>query len=60
MPFAVTLGNHDAEPQYMSKQEIFDELLKSPYFVGSHGPQGIPGYGQYVIPVYGSKEKDKV
>ena len=24
MPFAVTLGNHDAEPQYMSKQEIFD------------------------------------
>lgn len=60
MPFAVTLGNHDAEPQYMSKQEIFDELLKSPYFVGSHGPQGIPGHGQYVIPVYGSKEKDKV
>ena len=60
MPFAVTLGNHDAEPQFMSKQEIFDMLLKSAYFVGSHGPKGIPGHGQYVIPVYGSKEKDKV
>ena len=60
MPFAVTLGNHDAEPQFMSKQEIFDMLLKSAYFVGSHGPEGIPGHGQYVIPVYGSKEKDKV
>ena len=27
MPFAVTLGNHDAEPQFMSKQEIFNMLL---------------------------------
>ena len=60
MPFAVVMGNHDAEPQFMNKQDIFDLLMKSPYFVGSHGPQDIPGHGQYVIPVYGSKDKDKV
>lgn len=59
MPFAVTMGNHDAEPQYMSKKDIYDLLMRSPYFVGSHGPKGIHGHGQHVIPVYGQKNKDK-
>lgn len=60
MPFAVTMGNHDAEPQYMSKKDIYDRLLmRSPFFVGSHGPKGIHGHGQHVIPVYGEKNKDK-
>ena len=30
MPFAVTMGNHDAEPQYMSKKDIYDLLMRSP------------------------------
>lgn len=59
MPFAVTMGNHDAEPQYMSKKDIYDLLMRSPFFVGSHGPEGIHGHGQHVIPVYGGKNKDK-
>lgn len=59
MPFAVTMGNHDAEPQYMSKKDIYDLLMRSPFFVGSHGPKGIHGHGQHIIPVYGQKNKDK-
>ncbi len=54
MPFAVTLGNHDAEAG-ISKNEIFELLHKSPFFVGEKGPEDIQGYGNYVIPVAGSK-----
>lgn len=52
MPFAVLMGNHDAE--YMSKDSIYLRLAESPYFVGSRGPIDIKGYGNSVIPVYSS------
>ena len=58
VPFVVTMGNHDAE--YMAKDAIYDFLLKSPYYVGSKGPEDIAGCGNCVIPVYGSSKKDKV
>lgn len=31
MPFTVTMGNHDAE--YLTKDAIYDFLMKSPYYV---------------------------
>lgn len=49
-PFAVTLGNHDAEPD-ISRDEIFDLLDSLPYFVGEKGPENIRGVGNYVLPV---------
>lgn len=58
IPFVVTMGNHDAE--YMTKDDIYDFLLKSPYYVGTKGPEEIIGCGNCVIPVYGSIKKDKV
>lgn len=58
VPFVVTMGNHDAE--YMTKDDIYDFLLKSPYYVGTKGPEEITGCGNCVIPVYGSLKKDKV
>lgn len=58
VPFVVTMGNHDAE--YMTKDDIYDFLLKSPYYVGVKGPEEIMGCGNCVIPVYGSLKKEKV
>ena len=54
IPFAVTMGNHDAEAS-ISKERIYAILAESPYFVGEEGPEDIKGYGNYVLPVYGSK-----
>lgn len=56
-PFVVTMGNHDAE--YLTRDEIYDFLLRSPYYVGAKGPKEI-GCGNCVIPVYASTEKGKV
>ena len=57
-PFVVTMGNHDAE--YMTRDDIYDFLLKSPYYVGAKGPADIMGCGNCVIPVYGSQRKGTV
>lgn len=57
-PFIVTMGNHDAE--YMTREDIYDFLLKSPYYVGTKGPADIMGCGNCVIPVYGSQKKEAV
>lgn len=58
MPFTVTMGNHDAE--YLTKDVIYDFLMKSPYYVGDKGPKEIMGCGNCAIPVYDSKGKNKV
>lgn len=57
-PFIVTMGNHDAE--YMARDDIYDFLLKSPYYVGAKGPEDITGCGNCIIPVYGSDKKETV
>jgi len=51
-PWAVTLGNHDAEPG-ISRSEIFKLLETLPYFIGSKGPE-IYGSGNYSIPIAAS------
>lgn len=57
-PFVVMMGNHDAER--MAKNDIYNMLLKSPYYIGEKGPEEIAGCGNCVLPVYGSCRKDKV
>ena len=53
MPFTVLMGNHDAE--YLTKDVMYDLLVKSPYYVGEKGPEDIMGRGNCAIPVYDSK-----
>lgn len=53
IPWAVTLGNHDAETG-ISRNEIFDIIENLPYFIGEKGPQ-ITGSGNYALPVNSSK-----
>lgn len=52
VPFAVNLGNHDAE--YLSRDSIFNLVMKSPYYIGDKGPADIHGLGNTVIPIAGS------
>lgn len=58
MPFIVTMGNHDAE--FLPKDSIYDLLMTSPYYAGTKGPRDISGCGNCIVPVYGSKQRDKV
>lgn len=51
-PWAVTLGNHDAETG-VSREQIFDIIGHLPYFVGEKGPE-MTGCGNYVLPIEGS------
>jgi hypothetical protein len=53
-PFAVVFGNHDAETG-VTREEVFDILERSPWFVGEKGPEGIFGCGNYVLPLLGSR-----
>lgn len=51
-PFTVTLGNHDAE--YLTKDSIYNLLMKSPMYVGDKGPESLHGCGNTAIPVKGA------
>ncbi|WP_320111252.1 metallophosphoesterase [Draconibacterium orientale] len=53
VPWAVTLGNHDAEPG-ISREEIFDLLETLPNFIGEKGPE-LTGCGNYTLPILSSK-----
>ena len=52
IPFAVTMGNHDAEN--MDEDSIYDYLGKSRLFIGEKGPECLSGTGNYVLPVLAS------
>lgn len=55
MPWAVTLGNHDAELG-LSRIEIFKILETLPYFVGGKG-FAMYGSGNYTVPITASNKK---
>ena len=55
IPFAVVLGNHDAEAN-ITRDQIFDYIQTKPYFVGSKGPE-LYGCGNYALPVQASDGK---
>jgi hypothetical protein len=52
----VVFGNHDAET--ITKDSVFDILLRSPYFIGERGPADISGVGNYILEVR-SRTSDK-
>jgi len=56
MPFSVVMGNHDAEQQ-VSREQIYEWLGESPYFLGEKGPEDIYGCGNFVLQVEGSRSK---
>ena len=58
MPFTVLMGNHD--PEHLNKDIMYNLLLKSPYYVGEKGPKDIMGVGNNIIPIYSSKDQNKV
>ncbi|WP_430810334.1 MULTISPECIES: PA14 domain-containing protein [unclassified Carboxylicivirga] len=51
VPWAVTLGNHDAEPD-ISRTQVFDLLEDLPFFMGIKGD--VSGIGNYVLPINAS------
>lgn len=53
VPFAVTMGNHDAE--YLTKDSIYTLLMQSPWFVGEKGPKEIGGLGNCLLPIQGKR-----
>ena len=58
IPYAVTMGNHDAEN--MDEDSIYHYLAKSRLFIGEKGPEELSGTGNYVLPVYASDGTEKV
>ena len=58
IPFAVTMGNHDAEN--LSEDSIYHILCQSRLFIGEKGPEALSGTGNYILPVYASDGTDKV
>ncbi len=55
LPFVVTLGNHDTH--HITKDEIYDLLLRSPYYVGTRGKKELTGRGNCVLPIYAPEGK---
>ena len=58
IPFAVTMGNHDAEN--WSEDSIYSYLSKSRLFIGKKGPEVLSGTGNYILPVYASDGTEKI
>ena len=58
IPFAVTMGNHDAEN--LSEDSIYHILYQSRLFIGEKGDEALSGTGNYILPVYASDGTDKV
>ena len=55
IPFAVALGNHDAEPE-ITREQIFELLETQPLFAGREGSD-LSGCGNYTLPVAASEGK---
>ena len=58
IPFAVTMGNHDAEN--LPEDSIYHILCQSRLFIGEKGDEALSGTGNYILPVYASDGTDKV
>lgn len=59
VPWAVTLGNHDAEEKYeTSKDEIMKTIVGLPYNLTKSGPENISGKGNYILEVKASSSDE--
>jgi 3',5'-cyclic AMP phosphodiesterase CpdA len=56
IPYAVTIGNHDDEPEW-SREQIAVYLEKKPYSLFKRGPKNIKGEGNFVLEVAGNDGK---
>lgn len=56
IPYAVTIGNHDDEPEW-SRQQIAVYLEKKPWSLFRRGPANIKGEGNFVLEVAGKAGK---
>ena len=57
VPYAVVMGNHDAEYD-LTREQMFDILETDPLFLGEKGPAEISGVGNYVLEVKASDGSD--
>ncbi len=57
VPWAVVLGNHDAQYE-MTKPQIIEKVARMPYSLTENGPKGISGNGNYLLKVK-SSQSDK-
>ena len=58
LPYAVGLGNHDAEADLSRSKIIELDAGSSPLSLTQHGPGNITGAGNYYLDVYDADGKD--
>jgi hypothetical protein len=51
IPWAATLGNHDAERGGISRRDVFSSMLGQPGNLSRLGPSDIHGYGNFILPI---------
>jgi len=54
VPWAITLGNHDAQYE-LTKKQIIKTVTNLPYSLTKNGPKKVAGNGNYIIKVEASK-----
>ena len=54
VPWAVTLGNHDAQFQ-LSKEHIIETIAGLPFCLTEKGPKKTTGSGNYILKIHSSK-----
>ncbi len=57
IPWAATLGNHDAEYGGLTRKDVYKSMLGLPGNLSVLGPEDIHGYGNYVLPVMSKNGK---
>lgn len=57
VPYAIAFGNHDDEAE-VSREELLDYLSKRPFcLISDEGGEEVQGSGNYVLPVYNSRDE---
>jgi predicted phosphodiesterase len=55
-PWAAVFGNHDFEHGKTNKQ-MMDYIVTRPFNLSQHGPEEIPGVGNYTLEIFGASNK---
>ncbi len=59
IPWAATLGNHDAERGGISRRDVFSSMLGLPGNLSRLGPSDIHGYGNFILPIMDPLGKER-
>jgi hypothetical protein len=57
VPWAVTIGNHDAEYE-LAKHQIMETIVGLPYNLTENGPADVAGNGNYVLKILSSSSTE--